>query len=389
VSDTTSNKGSAADGGPGKVTFFGQPAGLVIGGIAVVAILIVLLTKLIGGGVPSDAVATVKGEAIPVAEFNRTLKVNSMATGGVAPDPPNFTKCIAGKKKTSPKLGNAALKKQCEKDWEQSKTQIMTSLVQQKWYELEAEERGIDVSDAQVKARFQQLKQQSFPKEADYQKFLKTYNQTEADILKLVRASMIQEKVQQEVTTIPTPSTGKVKDEYEKNKDKYATPATRDLNLVFNASKAKIEAAKADLDSGESWASVAKKYSQDSVSKQNGGKFPGVTKGQFPKELDKAVFSAQKSQIVGPIKTQYGYYVFEVTKSTAGKQQSLAQASEQIRSQIQQEAQQKAQTNFQTEFTDKWRKKTKCAEDFKVPAVCGNTPEPKKDEKAATGQPAQ
>jgi foldase protein PrsA len=200
---------------------------------------------------------------------------------------------------------------------------------------------------------------------------------------------MIQEKVQQEVTTIPTPSTGKVKDEYEKNKDKYATPATRDLNLVFNASKAKIEAAKADLDSGESWASVAKKYSQDSVSKQNGGKFPGVTKGQFPKELDKAVFSAQKSQIVGPIKTQYGYYVFEVTKSTAGKQQSLAQASEQIRSQIQQEAQQKAQTNFQTEFTDKWRKKTKCAEDFKVPAVCGNTPEPKKDEKAATGQPAQ
>ncbi len=386
MSDSSSNKGSSgASSDPGKVTFFGQPAWVVIGGLAVVAVLVVLIVNFSSRGVPSDAVATVDGTAIPVAEFNRTLKVNSAANGGVAPDPPNYTKCIAAKKKTSPKLSQSALKKACEKDWNNSKDTIMTSLIQQKWFELEAEDRGITVSDADVKTRFGQLKQQSFPKEADYKKFLKQYNQTEADILKLVRASMIQEKVQQEVTSIPTPSTGQVKDEYEKNKDKYATPASRDLNLVFNSSKAKAEAAKSELDDGASWSSVAKKYSQDSVSKQNGGKFPGVTKGQFPEELDKAVFAANKGVIVGPIKTQYGYYVFEVTKSTAGKQQSLAQATQQIRSTIQQEAQQKAQENFQTEFTDKWRKKTRCAQDFKVDAVCGNAPKPKEGSTAQTG----
>ena len=99
--------------------------------------------------------------------------------------------------------------------------------------------------------------------------------------------------------------------------------------------------------------------------------------GQFPGALDKAVFGAQKGQVVGPIKTQYGYYVFEVTKTTPGKQQSLNEAAQQIRSTLQQTAQQKAQTTFQTDFTDKWRKKTKCAKDFKVPAVCGNAPKPK------------
>ncbi len=386
MSDSSSNKGSSgASSDPGKVTFFGQPAWVVIGGLAIVAVLVVLIVNFSSRGVPSDAVATVDGTAIPVAEFNRTLKVNSAANGGVAPDPPNYTKCIAAKKKTSPKLSQSALKKACEKDWNNSKDTIMTSLIQQKWFELEAEDRGITVSEADVKTRFGQLKQQSFPKEADYKKFLKQYNQTEADILKLVRASMIQEKVQQEVTAIPTPSTGQVKDEYEKNKDKYATPASRDLNLVFNSSKAKAEAAKSELDGGASWSSVAKKYSQDSVSKQNGGKFPGVTKGQFPEELDKAVFAAKKGVIVGPIKTQYGYYVFEVTKATAGKQQSLAQATQQIRSTIQQEAQQKAQENFQTEFTDKWRKKTRCAQDFKVDAVCGNAPKPKEGSTAQTG----
>jgi foldase protein PrsA len=385
VSDKTPNKaagGSAGDAS--KVTFFGQPAGLVIGGFALIAILLVVIIRFGTGGVPSDAVATVSGDPIPIADFNKALKMNAQQTGGVAPDPPDYTKCIANKKKTAPKLSESALKKQCEKDWDTAKTSIMTSLVQQKWFELEAEDLGLSVTDAEVKARFLQLKQQSFPKDADYQKFLKTYNQTEADLLRLVKGSMLQEKVQQKAVESPTPSTSAVKSEYEKNKKKYATPASRDLNLVFNASKAKADAAKAALAGGGSWSAVAKQYSQDSVSKQNGGKFPGVTQGQFPKELDAAVFSAKKGVIVGPVKTQYGYYVFEVTKATPGKQQTLAQATEQIRSTMQQEKQQKAQQTFQTEFTDKWRKKTKCAQDFKVDAVCGNAPKPKKQD---TGQP--
>jgi foldase protein PrsA len=361
-----------------------------IPGFAVVVFLIVALILVVfRGGVPSDAVASVDGNAIPISDFNKTLKVNAAQTGGVVPDPPTYTNCIANKKKTSPKLSQTALKAQCVKDWTTAKTSIMTSLVQQKWFQLEAEDRGLNVSDAEVKARFAQLKQQSFPKDADYQKFLKQYNQTEADLLKLVRASMVQEKVQQEVTTIPTPSTGQVTAEYNKNKKKYATPATRDINLVFTADKGKADSAKAAISNGDSWAVVAKKYSEDSVSKGNGGKFPGVTKGQFPKALDTAVFSAQKGQVVGPIKTQYGYYLFDVTKITAGSQQSLAKAAAQIRSTMQQEAQQKAQTNFQTEFTDKWRKKTKCADDFKVATVCGNTKKPKEGSTATTGAAQQ
>ncbi len=380
MSEETPKKDSSTGGDAGKVTFFGLPAPAVIGGLALIAVLIVLIVNLFTGGVPKDAVATVSGESIPVAKFNKTLVsyASQTAQGGKAtpPDPPNFTKCIAAKKSSSKKLSDAALKKQCETEWNTAKTQIMTALVQQKWYELEAQDRGIEITDAQVKARFEPLKQQSFPKDADYQKFLKETGQTNDDILQLVKASMIQEKVQAEVNSSPTPSTGDVEKEYNKNKSKYATPASRDLNLVFNSSKAKADAAKAALDSGESWKTVAKQYSQDSASKANGGAFPGVTKGQFPKPLDGDVFSAKKGEVVGPIKTQYGYYVFEVTKITEAKQQSLKQASQQISQTLQQERQQKAASDFQTEFTDKWRKKTKCAEDFKVPAVCGNTPEP-------------
>lgn len=358
----------------------------------VVVLIIGMLTQgwIVGASVPDDAVATVDGESIPVAKFNQTLISFASQTAGedgkaVAPDPPTFTKCIAAKKSENEKLSQSALKKQCQQDWDQARDQIMTSLVQQKWYELQAKESGIKVSDEDVKTRFEPLKQQSFPKDEDYKKFLKDTGQTEADILQLVRASMIKEKVEAETSSAPTPTTGEVKKEYDKNKDQYATPASRDINLVFNSSESKAKAAKAALDAGDSWSTVAKKYSQDSVSKENGGKFPGVTKGQFPEELDKAVFGADKGKIIGPIKTQYGYYVFEVTKNTEGKQQSFSDAAEQIRQTLQQTRTQEAQQKFQTEFTDRWRKKTKCAEVFKVPAVCGNAPEPKEGATAEAG----
>ena len=55
---------------------------------------------------------------------------------------------------------------------------------------------------------------------------------------------------------------------------------------------------------------VAKKYSIDDTSKAAGGKLPAQAKGTLDKELDDAVFSAKKNELVGPIKTQYGYYVF-------------------------------------------------------------------------------
>jgi foldase protein PrsA len=364
-----------------------------IPGFALVVFLVVAVILIFtGGGVPSDAVASVKGNPIPKSQFNKTLAIfvsqSSGASGGkpVLPDPPTYKNCIAAKRNTAAnkKLGDSALKKQCETEWTTARDQIMSTLITQKWYELEAKERGINVTPAQVQQRFLPLKQQSFPKEADYQKFLKATGQSQADILQLVKASMIQEQVRATVGTAPTPSTSQVAAEYNKNKSKYAQPATRDLSIVFNSSQAKAAAAKSALDGGASFATVAKQYSQDSASKANGGKFPGVTKGQFEPALDTAIFSAKKGAIVGPIKTQYGYYVFQVTKATPAKQQTLAQAAPTIKQTLQSTAAQKATTTFQKNFEDKWRKKTRCADLYKV-SECKNGPKPKTGATGAAG----
>ncbi|MBK5230810.1 MAG: peptidyl-prolyl cis-trans isomerase, partial [Thermoleophilia bacterium] len=266
-----------------------------------------------------------------------------------------------------------------------AKQQIMTALIQRRWFALEAKDRGINISDAEVKQRFVPLKQQAFPKEADYKKFLSTSGQSEADLMLLVKNQIIQEKIREQIGKTGQPTAKDIEAAYNKNKQQYAQPASRALLVVFNSKKDKANAALAALRASDSFAAVAKKYSQDSASKGQGGKMPVVTKGQFEPSLDKAVFGAPKGKLVGPIKTQFGYYVFKVTKSTPAKQQSLQQATPQIKQTLVSQGQQKAFDTFQKSFTDKWKSKTRCADGYIVD-LCKNAPK-KKGPTGAAGTP--
>src|SRR5919202_566262 len=167
---------------------------------------------------------------------------------------------------------------------------------------------------------------------------------------------------------------------YAKNKKRFAQPERRDLRVVLTKTKAKAMQADKALKSNQSWAVVAKKYSIDPASRSHAGRLPDVARGQQEKALDTAVFSARKGKLEGPVKTQFGWYVFEVTKVTPASQQSLAQAQDTIRNLLRSQRQQKALDDFVKSFRDKYRGKTTCADGYKV-SECKNGPK----EKTQTG----
>jgi foldase protein PrsA len=102
-----------------------------------------------------------------------------------------------------------------------------------------------------------------------------------------------------------------------------------------------------------------------------------VIPGQQEQALDKAAFKARRGQLVGPVKTQFGYYVFRVTKVVSGSQQSLAQVRETIRRILQSQNQQTALQNFVKDFEKKWKSQTNCRKGFVV-EICKNAPTPKR-----------
>ena len=117
---------------------------------------------------------------------------------------------------------------------------------------------------------------------------------------------------------------------------------------------------------------MAKKYSIDDASKSQGGKLT-VSKGQQEAALDTAVFAAKPGALVGPVKTQFGYYVFKVTKDTPGSQQTLDQARSSIKSLLTTQNQQKALQDFVKKFQKKWKSRTDCRKTYVV-QTCNNAP---------------
>ena len=160
---------------------------------------------------------------------------------------------------------------------------------------------------------------------------------------------------------------------YDKNKERFAQPERRDLSIVLTKTEAKAKEAKQALEDGESFKSVAKEYSIDDASKAQGGKLPAVAKGQQEKAFDDAIFAAEKGELEGPVKTQFGWYVFEVDKITEASQQTRDEAKETIKQLLASQNQQKALDAYVKDFRKRWKEKTDCREGF-VTQDCKNAP---------------
>src|SRR3954462_8204700 len=354
-----------------------------------------------GDDVPSDSVPKVGDVKITKSQYQHwflaSVKQQAQSTGQkldqvVAPDPPNFTKCIAAKQKLPlpqgvPKPDAKALKAQCKQEYDGINQQTLQFLITSQWLTQEAAKRHITATDKEVRTTFEQQKKQSFPKQADYQKFLQSSGQTESDLLFRVKLSVLTNKLQQSIVKDKaTVSDAAIQDYYNKNKQRFAQPETRDLQVVLAAKKAKADAALKAIKSGTQWAKVAKQYSSDTASKSQGGRLPGVTKGQQEKTFDAAIFSAPKNKVIGPIKTQFGYYVFRVTKVTPAKQQTLTQVKATIKNLLQSQQQQKALNDFVKDWQKRSKDMTTCAKGYIV-QQCKNAPKPKTNTAPASGAP--
>jgi parvulin-like peptidyl-prolyl isomerase len=354
------------------------------------ALATVLVVVGCGNSVPSDGVAKVGDTAIKKTTFNHWLAAAARqqsqgspgSTGATAvPDPPNFTQCVAAKQKQPLPKGAqpppvAQLKSQCKQQYDGLKQQTMQFLISAEWLQQEAKAKGVNATPAQVQKTFQDQKKQAFPKEADYQKFLQTSGRSEADLLFQVKLSVLTNALQAKVTQGGAKVTqSQIADYYNKNKQRFAQPESRDLLVVLTKNQSKANQALGELKKKKPWKAVVKKYSVDTASKAQGGKLPGVTKGTQEKAFDAAIFSAKKGELKGPVKTQFGYYVFQVTKVTPASQQTLAQASQTISNLLKSQSQQKALNDFVKDFQKRYRDKTVCAKTFTT-TQCSNGPKP-------------
>ncbi len=338
-----------------------------------------------GSSVPGNAVANMAGNTISAQAFDHWMYVAAKGNSSQSPgspvivpnDPPSFKNCVAQVRAQIPSLSkqpDKTIQSDCKQLFTSLSSQVMDFLIRASWYQAEAARLHIKVTDAQVQQAFQSAKKQQFPTAAAFQSFLTSSGQTLQDILFRVRINQIYSKLlaRHQVTV----TNAQISSYYSSHPSQFGSPEKRNIRIVRTNSLSQAKAAKSALERGESWDTVARKYSIDSATKSKGGLLVGVTKGQEEQALDTASFSAPQNKIIGPVHGQFGYYVIEVAKITPATHESLAKATPLIHQILTGKSQTGAQTAVDNQAKKEWLHKTTCQSQFAM-ADCSGYKAPK------------
>lgn len=88
--------------------------------------------------------------------------------------------------------------------------------------------------------------------------------------------------------------------------------ATATARHILVDSEAKCETLKAEIEGGRDFADVAREHSSCPSGRQ-GGDLGSFGPGQMVREFDEVVFSGELNKVHGPVKTQFGYHLLEIT----------------------------------------------------------------------------
>src|SRR6185312_4286480 len=342
-----------------------------------------------GGGLPGNSVVAIDGSQNVTNEAYKHWLGVAAAAGGqggktVVPDPPNYTNCIAHLKATTAKPAKgqkapteAELKKQCETQYKSLQQEVLGFLISSSWVLGEAKSLGVKATDKEVRDQFLHIKHQQFRKPAEFEKFLATSGQTVSDLLLRVKLNMLSQKIQQKISKKnPGVSKAEIEKYYNQNKSKFGTPETRNTEMLLTKTQAQAEAAKKEIESGKSFSEVAKKVSIDPTTRAKGGQLGYVQNGQQEAHLNSAIFAAKTGQLGGPVKSPFGYYVYNVLGTKPGNQQPLSKVEQTIRATLVSQNQQKNLSTFIKDFKKRWQGKTDCRAGYVV-ANCKQYKAPK------------
>ena len=81
---------------------------------------------------------------------------------------------------------------------------------------------------------------------------------------------------------------------------------------ILVPSEADCNTLKKMIENGDDFAEIAKTHSK-CPSGQRGGDLGEFGPGQMVKEFDEVVFSGEVGKVLGPVKTQFGYHLIEIT----------------------------------------------------------------------------
>jgi foldase protein PrsA len=229
---------------------------------------------------------------------------------------------------------------------EQYGAATVEQLIADKIVASEAKKEKVTITDKELNEEVDKLKE-SYGGEEVFNQMLES-NNTTVDALKddLKNYLTIRKLLEPQI---------KITDEelqtyFDENKDSFGEAEQVKASHILVADEATANEIKQKLADGADFAELAKEYSTDEGTMENGGELGFFAKGTMVTEFDDVAFTLPVNEISDPVKTDYGYHIIKVEEKKEAKEANFDDSKKEIKETL---IQQKMETEYSTWLEEK------------------------------------
>lgn len=176
--------------------------------------------------------------------------------------------------------------------------------------------------------------------EESFNKYLAEQGMTKEKFRLNIREIMLMEKFRDRIASELTVADSEIQAYYGSHQADYAREVVDAAHILVAAPEgvkdvksleARAAEAASKARSGEDFAKLARKYSDDPGSGKRGGGLGAVTRGDMVGEFDAALFGLKKNEVAGPVRTQFGFHVIKALSDPRREVRPLADVKDAIR----------------------------------------------------------
>lgn len=259
----------------------------------------------------NEAVADVNGTKITLGQYEFMLKMNKASVEST----------IGGAEGWEKKDQSG----QTYKD--KYKTLVLDQMINTELLAQNAEKEGIKVTDKEIQSSYNDLKTYVNSDE-QIKKSAEDLGISDDFLKEQAKLSLLIQKSQEKFYSEEKVSDSEMKKYYDEHIDEYKKDEVEASHILIKTTddqnkplpeaeqkKAKEKAEKVlkEVKAGGDFAELAKKYSQDPGSAEQGGSLGTFGKGMMVKEFEDAAFGMEPGQVSNLVKTDFGYHIIKVT----------------------------------------------------------------------------